>query len=45
AKVAGVEEIIMVVPTPNNEINPFVMAAACIAEVDRIFTIGGAQAI
>ena len=45
AKVAGVEEIIMVVPTPRDEINPLVLAAACIAGVDRIFTIGGAQAI
>jgi len=45
AKVAGVEEVIMVVPTPNDEINPLVMAAACITGVDRVFTIGGAQAI
>jgi len=45
AKVAGVDEVIMVVPTPNDEINPLVMAAACIAGVDRVFTIGGAQAI
>ena len=45
AKVAGVDEVIMVVPTPNDDINPLVMAAACIAGVDRVFTIGGAQAI
>jgi len=45
AKVAGVEELIMVVPTPDGEINELVFAAACIAGVDRVFTIGGAQAI
>jgi histidinol dehydrogenase len=45
AKVAGVEEIIMVVPAPGGEINDLVLAAAQIAGVDRIFTIGGAQAI
>ena len=45
AKVAGVSEIIMVVPTPNGERNDLVMAAASIAGVDRVFTIGGAQAI
>jgi histidinol dehydrogenase len=45
AKVAGVEEIIMVVPAPGGEINDLVLAAALIAGVDRIFTIGGAQAI
>ena len=45
AKVAGVDEVIMVVPPPNDDINPLVMAAACIAGVDRVFTIGGAQAI
>ena len=45
AKVAGVDCIIMVVPTPNGEINPMVMAAASIAGVDRVFTVGGAQAI
>jgi histidinol dehydrogenase len=45
AKVAGVEEIIMVVPAPGGEINDLVLAAACIAEVDRVITIGGAQAI
>lgn len=45
AKVAGVEEITMTVPTPGGEIHPGVIAAASIAGVDRIFTIGGAQAI
>jgi histidinol dehydrogenase len=45
AKVAGVSEIIMVVPAPGGELNDLVMAAACIAGVDRVFTIGGAQAI
>ncbi len=45
AKVAGVDSIIMVVPTPNSELNNMVMAAACIAGVDRVFTIGGAQAV
>ncbi len=45
AKVAGVEELIMVVPTPDNEVNDLVLAAAAIAGVDRIFAIGGAQAV
>ncbi|MGH8692914.1 MAG: histidinol dehydrogenase [Burkholderiales bacterium] len=45
AKVAGVREIIMVVPTPRGERNDLVLAAACIAGVDRVFTIGGAQAV
>ena len=45
AKVAGVREIIMVVPTPDGVINEWVFAAAAIAGVDRVFTIGGAQAI
>lgn len=45
AKVAGVPEVIMVVPTPRGEINEMVLAAACIAGVDRVFTIGGAQAV
>ncbi len=45
AKVAGVREIIMTVPTPGGERNPLVLAAAAIAGVDRLFTIGGAQAI
>lgn len=45
AKVAGVSEIIMVVPTPDGFVNDVVLAAAFIAGVDRVFTIGGAQAI
>jgi histidinol dehydrogenase len=45
AKVAGVDELIMVVPTPKNKKNDLVLAAAMICEVDRVFTIGGAQAI
>ena len=45
AKVAGVGEIVMVVPTPGGVRNPVVLAAAAVAGVDRIFTIGGAQAI
>lgn len=45
AKVAGVAEIIMVVPAPGGELNPLVLAAAAIAGVDRVFTVGGAQAV
>ncbi len=45
AKVAGVGEIVMVVPTPRGERNPLVLAAAHVAGVTRAFTIGGAQAI
>jgi histidinol dehydrogenase len=45
AKVAGVQELIMVVPTPNGERNQLVLAAAAIAGVDRVFCIGGAQAV
>ncbi|MEI7678963.1 MAG: histidinol dehydrogenase [Betaproteobacteria bacterium] len=45
AKVAGVDEIIMVVPTPGGERNALVMAAAALAGVDRVFTVGGAQAV
>ncbi len=45
AHVAGVGEIIMVVPTPGGEKNPLVLAAACVAGVTRAFTIGGAQAV
>ncbi len=45
AKVAGVQEIIMVVPTPAGVRNALVLAAAAIAGVDRVFTIGGAQAV
>ncbi len=45
AKVAGVPELIMVVPTPAGEVNELVLAAAAIAKVDRVFAIGGAQAV
>jgi histidinol dehydrogenase len=45
AKVAGVSEIVMVVPTPRGERNDLVLAAASIAGVSRVFTIGGAQAV
>ena len=45
AKVAGVGEIIMVVPTPDGVINPLLLAAAHIAGVDQVFRIGGAQAV
>ncbi len=45
AKVAGVKEIIMVVPAPAGVLNPLVLAAAHLAKVDRVFTIGGAQAV
>ena len=45
AKVAGVPEVIMVVPTPDGSRNDLVLAAAYLAGVDRVFTIGGAQAI
>jgi histidinol dehydrogenase len=45
AKVAGVKEVIMVVPTPRGERNPLVLAAAHLAGVDRVFAIGGAQAV
>nr|WP_305890942.1 histidinol dehydrogenase [Methylomonas sp. WSC-7] len=45
AKVAGVGELIMVVPTPRGETNALVLAAAYVAGVDRVFTIGGAQAV
>lgn len=45
AKVAGVEEIIMVVPTPDNLLNDLVLAAAAVAGVTKVFTIGGAQAV
>ncbi len=45
AKVAGVTEVIMVVPTPRGEKNDLVLAAAAICGVDRVFTIGGAQAV
>ncbi len=45
AKVAGVREVVMVVPMPGGEANPYVLAAARIAGVDRIFKVGGAQAV
>lgn len=45
AKVAGVRELVMVTPTPGGEKNPLVLAAAHLAGVDRVFTIGGAQAV
>ena len=45
AKVAGVPEVVMVVPAPGGEINPLVLAAAALAGVDRIVTAGGAQAV
>ncbi|MGD1984447.1 MAG: histidinol dehydrogenase [Chromatiaceae bacterium] len=45
AKVAGVQELVMVVPTPRGEVNELVLAAAHVCEVDRVFAIGGAQAV
>ncbi|MDC9715345.1 MAG: histidinol dehydrogenase, partial [Gammaproteobacteria bacterium] len=45
AKVAGVQDLIMVVPTPNGVTNPLVLAAAYISGVTQVFTVGGAQAI
>ncbi len=45
AQVAGVGEIVMVVPTPKGERNALVLAAACVAGAHRVFTIGGAQAV
>ncbi|MBO3638840.1 histidinol dehydrogenase [Acinetobacter soli] len=45
AHVAGVPEIVMVVPAPQGELNPLVLAAAYLAGVNRVFTIGGAQAV
>jgi histidinol dehydrogenase len=45
ARIAGVEEVIMVVPAPDGELNPIVLAAASIAGVDKVFTLGGAQAV
>ncbi|MBI2802563.1 MAG: histidinol dehydrogenase [Gammaproteobacteria bacterium] len=45
AKVAGVREVIMVVPAPDDALQPIVLAAAAIAGVDRLFSVGGAQAI
>jgi len=45
AKVAGVGEVIMCVPTPRGEVNQLVLAAAYVAGVDKVFTVGGAQAV
>ncbi len=45
AKVAGVPNLVMVVPTPGGELNALVLAAAAVAGVDRVFAIGGAQAV
>lgn len=45
AKVAGVPEVVMVVPAPDDHLNPMVLAAAAIAGVDQIITVGGAQAV
>ncbi len=45
AKVAGVAELIMVVPTPGGEMNELVLAAAHVSKVDRVFAVGGAQAV
>ena len=45
ARVAGVDQIVMVVPAPDGTLNPVVLAAAAIAGVDRVITVGGAQAV
>ncbi|MCP4395064.1 MAG: histidinol dehydrogenase [Alphaproteobacteria bacterium] len=45
AKVAGVERLVMVVPTPDGKLNPLVLAAAHIAGVDEVYRVGGAQAV
>ncbi len=45
AKVAGVQELIMVVPTPDGEVNELVLAAAAVCGVDKVFALGGAQAV
>jgi histidinol dehydrogenase len=45
AKVTGVPEVVMVTPAKGGRLSPAVLAAACLADVDRVFTIGGAQAI
>ncbi|OOC09196.1 MULTISPECIES: histidinol dehydrogenase [Thioalkalivibrio] len=45
ARVAGVGQLIMVVPAPDGELNDLVLAAAAVAGVDRVFTVGGAQAV
>ena len=45
AKVAGVPELVMVVPTPDGQVNELVLAAAAVSGVDKVFTVGGAQAV
>ena len=45
AKVAGVAEVVMVAPTPSGQVNPLVLAAASLAGVDQVVTVGGAQAV
>jgi len=45
AKVAGVSQVILVVPTPDGQVSELLLAAACLCGVDRLFTVGGAQAI
>ena len=45
ARVAGVGEVVMMVPAPDNELSPMVLAAAAIAGVDLVYTVGGAQAV
>ncbi len=45
AKVAGVEEVVLVTPTPDGATNDIVLAAAAVAGIDRVYTIGGAQAV
>ncbi len=45
ARVAGVQQLVMVVPAPSGEVDDLVLAAAWVAKVDRVFTVGGAQAI
>jgi histidinol dehydrogenase len=45
AKVAGVDELIMVVPTPDGELSELVLAAAHVSAVDKVFAVGGAQAV
>jgi histidinol dehydrogenase len=45
AKVAGVPRVVMVVPAPNGKLNPLVLAAAKLAEVDEVYRVGGAQAV
>jgi histidinol dehydrogenase len=45
ARVAGVKEIVATLPTPNGQVNDLVLAALALAEVDQVFTVGGAQAV